>query len=235
MGLVSGVRKGLREVRVTAFLYTYKLLKRGRKLAFQGREYDYFYNRYNLTFSNERVVEIPIAWNVVRAYDASHVLEVGNVLSHYYPVKHDVLDKYETAAGVVNEDVVDFQPSKRYDLIVAVSTLEHVGWDEEPREPAKFLRAVEHLTELLAPGGKLFVTLPIDYNAAVDEYLKDGKIPFTTVGYVKRISDDNRWRECGWDEVAGMRYQKAHRNRWGVVISATATGLVVGSIEKPVS
>lgn len=230
--MVSAVRKGLREVRVTAFLDYYRLFKGGRKLTFQGQTYDYFYHRYNLTFSNERVVEIPLAWAVVKKYDPSRVLEVGNVLGHYYPVKHDVLDKYEVAKGVLNQDVIAYQPNKTYDLIVAISTLEHVGWDEDPREPAKFLRAVEHLTTLLAPGGALFITLPIDYNAAVDEYLKEGRIPFTTVGYTKRISEDNRWRECGWDEVVGMRYRKAHRNRAGVMESATATGLVIGSIVK---
>jgi hypothetical protein len=38
-----------------------------------------------------------------------------------------VLDKYEQAPGVINEDVVSFSPPQKYDLIVSVSTLEHVG------------------------------------------------------------------------------------------------------------
>jgi hypothetical protein len=41
-----------------------------------------------------------------------NILEIGNVTSHSYPVTHDVLDKYEIADGVVNEDVTDYQPSK---------------------------------------------------------------------------------------------------------------------------
>jgi len=99
---------------------------------------------------------------VVRQHPDERILEVGNVLAHYYPHQHDVLDKYEQAPGVMNGDVVDFRPGKLYDLIVSISTLEHVGWDEEPRDPLKFLRGVEHLTTLLAPGGRMLVTLPID-------------------------------------------------------------------------
>jgi len=51
------------------------------------------------------------------------------VLSHYFAVKHDIVDKYEIAPSVVNEDLVNFKPGKKYDLIVSISTLEHVGWD----------------------------------------------------------------------------------------------------------
>ena len=43
---------------------------------------------------------------------------------------HDVLDKYEKGNNVINDDVVSFSTEVKYDLIVSVSTLEHVGWDE---------------------------------------------------------------------------------------------------------
>ena len=38
----------------------------------------------------------------------------------------------------------------KYDLIVTISTLEHVGWDEEPRDPSKVLRAIENLKSCYA-------------------------------------------------------------------------------------
>jgi hypothetical protein len=82
---------------------------------------------------------------------------VGNVLSHYFSVNHDVVDKYEKAEGVINRDIIDFHPSKEYDLIISISTLEHVGWDEDIsdhkilHDPSKILRAIENLRGLLAP------------------------------------------------------------------------------------
>src|SRR6202034_3735504 len=107
--------------------------------------YYYFYHRYNYTWKNERTIEIPIIWDIIRKNPNKEILEVGNVLSHYYQVHHTILDKYEKGDNVINEDVIDFNPKKKYDLIVSISTLEHVGWDEEPRQPLKILTAVTNL------------------------------------------------------------------------------------------
>ena len=62
-----------------------------------------------------------------------NIFEVGSVLSHYFPINHDVLDKYEKGHGVINQDVVDFKPHNKYDLIVSISTLEHVGFDDNTK------------------------------------------------------------------------------------------------------
>ncbi|HEX3272673.1 MAG TPA: hypothetical protein VHR15_18660 [Ktedonobacterales bacterium] len=220
------------ELRMGARLAYYKALKGRRTFTFQGATYKYLFRRYNSTYGNERAVEIPIAMAEVGKYAEDRVLEVGNVLAHYYPHHHQVVDKYERADGVMNADIVDFQPEKRYDLIVSISTLEHVGWDEEPRDPPKLLRAVERLATLLAPGGKGLITLPIGYNAALDGFLHEGRVPFTSVGYLLRITDDNQWREASWSESQGAQYLAPRLSPTHEVISATATGLVVGLIQR---
>lgn len=229
MGVFDRVRTALREARVTAQLSYFRAFKR-RTLRFQDHRYPYFYNRYNPTYSNERAVEIPIAWEAVKRSAPERVLEVGNVLAHYFPVHHQVVDKYEQATGVINADVVEFTPDKHFDLIVAISTLEHVGWDEEPRDPEKFLRAIDQLTTLLAPGGTLLATLPLGYNPSVDRFLAERRIPFTTVGYLKRVSRDGQWREATWNEVEGSVYLHGRRNSLGMWIPATAQAVVVGTI-----
>lgn len=230
MSALSSTRKALREAKVSAQVTYYRIFRR-RTLTFQGQTYRYFYNSYNPTFTNERVVEVPIGWDEVKRHTPDQVLEVGNVLAHYFHIQHQVLDKYEQAPGVINADVVDFQPARRYDLIVSISTLEHVGWDEKPREPEKFLRAVSHLATLLAPGGVLLVTLPIGYNAAVDHFLAEGMIPFTSVGYLKRDEFGGRWREvAGWSDVAGTVYLHGRRTNLGTWIPGTAQALAVGRI-----
>jgi hypothetical protein len=220
------------EVRVGAQTAYYNTLKGRRTFECQGKIYKYLFRRYNTTYANERAVEIPIAMAAVRQHPEERVLEVGNVLAHYYPHHHDVLDKYEQAPGVTNGDVVDFQPGKLYDLIVSVSTLEHVGWDEEPRDPPKFLRGVEHLTSLLAPGGKLLVTLPIGYNTALDGFLQEGRVPFTSTAYLMRISDDNQWREASWEEVRDVKFSPARRNALGMGVGQRANALVIGTIQR---
>src|SRR5215204_6122781 len=118
--------------------YVYRRFKRrSRTFRFRGESYEYLLHRYQVAGLTERTVEIPIAAQLVRKSGGGSVLEIGNVLSHYVDVAHDVVDKYEVAPGVENADVVDLRPGKHYDLIVSISTLEHVGWNEAPRDQLK--------------------------------------------------------------------------------------------------
>ncbi len=192
-----------------------------RTFTWQGRTYPYFLHRYNLTWSNERMVEVPIVRDLVERYRGRSVLEVGNVLAHYLPVAHDVLDKFERAPGVLNEDAADFRSARRYDLIVSISTLEHVGWDEEPRDPRKVIRTLANLAAHLAPGGRLVVTLPLGYNPPLDALLAQGAIPWSRQTQLKRRG--NVWSEAEWSEVVGSGYG---RGRPGT------DGLVIGIIER---
>ena len=177
-------------------------LKPPRTFTLQGQTYHYFYHPHNTTWKNERAVELPIILEKIQSYhyQGSRILEVGNVLSHYVHFQHDIVDKYDKSDGVINQDVVDFQPAEndKYDLIVSISTIEHVGWDETPRDPKKIPLALESLsTKCLAPGGEIVVTLPIGYNTYLDKLLKEDKIRFTEQYYLKRITDDNKWIQVG--------------------------------------
>jgi glycogen synthase len=190
-----------------------------RTFSFEGRRYRYFLHRYNSTWRNERAVEIPIVHDVVQQYQGKRILEVGNVLAHYFPATHDRLDKYEAAPGVINQDVVDFRPDRRYDLIVSISTLEHVGWDEEPREPDKPLRALSALRGLLAPGGRLLFTLPLAYNPHLDGLFWAGRLGLSRQCYLKRISTDNRWRQVEEGEVRSAAFDRPFRRVNALVIA----------------
>jgi hypothetical protein len=187
-------------------LYFWRDLHAGR-FSFGGKEYGYFYHPYNGTWSNERCVEIPIALAAVReAQSASKsVLEVGNVLSHYFPVRHDVVDKYEKAPGVQNEDIVSYSPGRTYDLIVSISTLEHVGFDEEKRDHGKALLAFRKLGKLCSPGGSVLVTFAMGYNPGIDSLALQGGAPGFSWSFMKRDARSS-WRECLPAEAAGSRY-----------------------------
>ena len=202
------------------FYYTY--LKTPKTFVFQGMTYNYFYHIYNFTCLNERAVELPIVWKFIEEYKNKRVLEVGNVLSHYFPFQHDIVDRYEKGEGVINEDIIDFRPPQKYDLIIAISTLEHVGWDEKPKNPRKILLAFESLKRHLAPKGKMIVSLPLGYNTALDRFLEEEKIKFTKKYYLKRIDGTNEWKEVGWNDVRGIEYN---------TVLHSANALVVGIIE----
>lgn len=219
-GLSGAVVACLREAldRTTSSYWYTRAFRSRRTFLFQGKRYRYLYRRYSSAWRSERVVEVPIIRDVLAQYAGRNVLEVGNVLSHYFPVTHDRLDKYERAAGVVNEDIVDFRPAKRYDLIVSISTLEHVGWDEDPRDPDKVLGALDALRRLASPGGRILVTLPMAYNPELDARLRDGRIAFARRGCLQRVSRDNRWAEVEWAEIEHARFDTPFRRINGLVV-----------------
>lgn len=171
-------------------------LTMGRKaFCYNGKSLRYFCHWYNTTFLNERAVEVAAAIELLKIHQGKNVLEIGNVLSHYTDIPRQVLDKYEKGEGVIHEDIVDFHPDTQYDLIVSVSTLEHVGFDETPKDPAKFARAVRHVKTMLKPGGTLFVTIPVGYNPGAVRDACEQRL-FSSLHFLKHIS------ARAWQEVA---------------------------------
>jgi SAM-dependent methyltransferase len=173
---------------------------------FQGASYRYLFHRYKLTWLTERAVEVPVVQAIVEQAGAQRVLEVGNVLSHYRPQRHLVVDKYERAAGVISRDVLDLEDLGPFDLIVAISTLEHVGCDEHPRAPNKAAEAVDALRARLAPGGLLVLTVPVGYNREFDATLRDGRIELTHCAALRREAEGPHWREVSPAEAWSVPY-----------------------------
>ncbi len=205
------------------FEYIYYILFKWRKFHLNDATYNYFYYPYNATWRNEREVEVPIVWNEVKKCEPEKVLEIGNVLSHYFNVKHDILDKYEKLPRIINEDATNFKTDKRYDLIVAISTFEHVGWDESPKEPTKIIKTIENLKKLLSKNGKIIFTIPADYNPELDKLIKKGKIRLNEVYFMKRISKDNKWIQIEEKDIEGIKFESPFPR---------ANGLIIGSINK---
>lgn len=189
---------------VLIYLYRRFFLKR-RRFVYNGSEVEYFEHPYNRTWLNERSVEIPIIWEIMQKYAPEEVLEIGNVTPHYYRFGHVVVDKYEKGRGALQQDVVGLVLPQKYRLIVTISTLEHVGWDETPRTPGKHLVALASLKGLLVPGGLLVVTLPIGYNPDLDADLFSGRLGFDEVYFFQRMTLES-WKQVEADEVKGSKY-----------------------------
>lgn len=191
---------------------------RGR-FTWEGREVPYFVHPYNYTWLNERAVEVALARDLLADHPEAKVLEIGNVTPHYLPVDHPVVDKYERAAGVSNIDVVDLDATEEYDLIVAISTLEHVGLDEDVQDPGKPARAVDALKAALRPGGVLWMTVPIGYNPSLDRGLRSGDLGFTSLAALRRHPRRNLWRPVPLDQVWDAAYDRFVYTAHGLVIA----------------
>ena len=158
------------------------------EFVFEGKSLPLFYHRYNMTWANERAVEVPVAGEFLRRFAGKRVLEVGNVTPHYLDTGHTVLDKFERGPGIINEDIAGFAPGERFDLILSVSTFEHIGYDDEANGESgeKISQAITTCRGLLTLGGQLVLTLPLGYNPALDRMIADGQLGSERATFLKR-------------------------------------------------
>ncbi|WP_449419482.1 hypothetical protein [Phormidium nigroviride] len=153
------------------------MTERKNMFVFQGKELSY--NRIQFNNPSERAVEVAIAFDFLANLDSKkRILEVGNVLSHYENTLSDylgiksreIIDKYEIDIGVDNQDLISFLSPEKYNAIVSISTVEHIGQGAEPsgnygqavesRDLEEPLKAIAKIYDLLAVGGKALITVP---------------------------------------------------------------------------
>ncbi|HUW31849.1 MAG TPA: hypothetical protein VM223_09580 [Planctomycetota bacterium] len=168
-----------------------------------GQALEYFDHRYNHTALNMRRVEIPIARWFLQQKLGTRVLEVGNVLSHYGPVTWPVVDLYEP--GAINADVMAWKPKEPVDLLVSISTIEHIGVGKYKRatrvHPAGVLA---RFRSFLAPRGQAVVTAPTGYG--LDRELREGTLGADEMWFM-RVRPDRipvEWDECTMEEALAM-------------------------------
>ena len=201
---------------------------------FAGMELEYLKHPYNSTDRNMRTVEIPIINELVKRYDEihfrrlKHKLEIGNVISHYHYSNMIVLDKHETIykEGVreaIQEDLMNYFPACLFDLIVSISTVEHISFGKYAKycilihQPQDIILKIK---SLLWPNGVAYITVPVRYNSRIDQYLLEGHIGANIMGCMHRISDENEWEECSLDQTYVTDRQRPSGYPW-------STGMVV--------
>lgn len=186
---------------ISPFLF----LRAKKYFIFEKKRLVYFY-RGGSAFT-ERAIEIPLANYFFKKNKNIRILEIGNVMNQYKKYNSTVVDKYALVEGVLNEDIVCYKPETKYDIIISISTLEHVGWDEIPKESKKFSNAIKNIKKnCLKKNGKLIFTVPLGYNTYMDRILKNNKINFYKKYFFKRISLNNQWALADEKEAFSKKY-----------------------------
>jgi hypothetical protein len=177
--------------------------------SFEGKRLAYLYHAYNMTWACERCVEVPIAQSYLALVSSpDRVLEIGNVLSHYAPAQHVIVDKYEKGPGVINQDILEFA-KRPFDLILSISTFEHIGFDDSSSGSSskeKILEAVRHVRTLLSPKGLAVITVPIGYNPYVDEILDQNSWQANRALFLKRTAF-TRWEQTDLRNALPLKYK----------------------------
>lgn len=145
---------------------------------------------------NERDIELPFGFEALSRAEG-RVLEVGNTSQRSYPdlPLRDIVCRYDELGGrypVYHEDIISWDAGVRYDLIVSLSTLEHVGHDyDEVMDNGKAIRAVVHCMQLLVPGGEFVFTIPCAFHGSLEFWLVDR--PWEQMAMMERVSTENEW------------------------------------------
>jgi hypothetical protein len=181
--------------------------------------YPYFIHAYNHTWLNERAVEVPYILDLLRSAPTDSTLEIGNVLSHYFEFDHAVVDKWEKCyyRPIINSDLNEFIPEKPFDLIISISTIEHVGWDERPRKPEQVLKALDKIQSLLSPKGKAVLTIPVGYNQYLDTHVEEWLSDTIKADCLKRLSRENQWAEVELGEALACQYGSPYQGANAVI------------------
>jgi len=150
------------------------------KKTFEFKGKKLYYNRIQYNNPSERAVEVPIGFDFLTAnvQESARVLELGNVLSYYENtlseelgiVSREIIDKFEQGIGIDNKDLMDLEPPDNYDVIVSISTVEHIGQEVAPtgaygeqtnsRDREAPLKAILKIYDLLTVNGKALITVP---------------------------------------------------------------------------
>jgi len=183
------------------------------EFVWNGLRLAYFDHSYNHTALNSRRVEIPVVrWFIHQCRPKSRVLEVGNVLAHYGVAHWPVVDLHER--GAINADVMRWKPGKPVDLLVSISTIEHIGFGRYAGpKPVKASSVLARFKNFLAPGGEAVVTAPTRYNPELDAELKSGALGADRIWFMRMVGN-REWAECTMDEALAMS-PRACSGRWG--------------------
>jgi hypothetical protein len=203
------------------------------------------YNRIHFNNRAERAVEVSIAFDfLARQESKEKVLEIGNTLQHYENTLSDILgirhrrivDKFEEGPGITNIDIMEIDAEEKYQTIVSISTVEHVGQHCSPtgkygmqKQASDFeapLKAIAKIYDLLAPGGHALLTVPFGrltdggwYIQFSSDYLEllvtSYGIPreALAVSFLKYVAMEPRWSnprqlwvEAQAEELGDVRY-----------------------------
>jgi len=171
-----------------------------------GEEYDYFL-AYGKSGLNERIVELPLISKYLNGAIGKNILEVGAVVSLILPNNFDVVDLTEEGDRILNVNILDFHPDRKYGLIFSISTIEHFGNADygDIKDYKILMSSLKHIISLLDKGGKFVATAPMGWNVQLDCYLLTHSLPFQEIYYMKRVSA-GVWKQVSDFEAIYTKY-----------------------------
>ena len=192
------------------------------------------------SWSDERLIEMP--WVLARYRGEPHVVDIGyaNAAPSYLEALVAAatgrvvgLDLVEASVPGVRSVVGDLRalpfPDSTFDVVLCVSTIEHVGHDNrvygagDERDAAGIAEALREVRRVLAPGGRALITVP---TGAEEDHVWFVQLPVATwrelfAAAGLRITEEELYElgADGWRASAGDA-AAAHYGERGAAASA---------------
>jgi hypothetical protein len=153
---------------------------------------------------DERVVEIPWLYKSLDSC-SRRLWDVGSVLNHDYLLLQKKIRNKQVIISNLNPEAKNFNKynisylyenavktslrEKTFSEIICISTLEHVGFDnsrydgssQRKNRPEYYLKLINVFHKMLAPSGKVFITVPFGQRADHGWYQTFDEIMITRV------------------------------------------------------
>lgn len=206
-GLKITLIKAIRDLYPIIPLYLYHKIY-DRYFKYEGCRIKYFI-RLARIINSERIVEIPLTIKLIQKTKFDSCLEIGDTVSKYFTFPHDIIDKYERRHNIIQADAYSYNFPVKYDLIISISTIEHIGKDEDKVFPEKAVLTLKRLMQQLNTHGLLFVTVPINYNEELDTFIRSNPSELN-ICFLARISFTNMWRQVSKETAFQHTYNYSY-------------------------
>jgi hypothetical protein len=197
------------------------------RFTFRRREYRYFFHYHNCGWPpsrcTERTVELALADSWLDRIDPEAVYEIGAVTPYYWPRRvPNVVDPADPHKLVtVRRSLFDLDLQGRD--VLSISTLEHIGTGQYglARAPGQ---AVAALRKILQEARNLLVTVPVGFNAVLDEALFTAAPQLADVAlhFLVRQPDGLHWRQERDPLRARLPYGEPWANSVAILERGTA-------------
>ncbi len=136
---------------------------------------------------NERIVEVPFIFKNLPQNNKAKILDVGccetilpiQLASLGYKVTGLDIRPYDLSHpnfSFVQEDICKTKlPPNKFDLIICVSAIEHIGLDTiygKSNQKSSDKKAIKSMFSLLKPGGRLLLTTPVAVEFSQSKFMK---------------------------------------------------------------
>lgn len=122
------------------------------------------------------------------------------------------------APGVINKNALTYKSKNKFDLILAISTFEHIGKDEIKKYPTKIIKVINNLKKQLNKNGKIIFSVPIGYNNDLDKIIQDNQLAINVETYLERNSKINTWINTNKKSAFKRKYNSPYPNANAIMI-----------------